>query len=70
MRYAISARHRLAITLRFLASGDSFRSLEFLSRVSRKTISKFMPEVLKSIYESLQPTHMKVKIYKFYKPRN
>lgn len=56
MREAISARVRLAITLRFLASGDSYRSLEYMSRVSYKTISKFVPEVLEAIWNAIQPT--------------
>lgn len=60
MRFAISSRVRLAITLRFIGSGDSYRSLEFLSRVSRKTISKFVPEVLEAIVEALQSEQLKV----------
>lgn len=60
MRCAISSKVRLAITLRYIASGDSFRSLEFLTRVSRKTIRYFVPEVLKAIYEALQPIYLKV----------
>nr|XP_029720858.1 protein ALP1-like [Aedes albopictus] len=59
-RLAITARVRLALTLRFIATGDSYRSLEFLSRVSRKTISKFVPEVLNAIYDSLHSTHLKM----------
>ncbi|KAI8116318.1 putative nuclease HARBI1 [Lucilia cuprina] len=58
MRCAISPRIRLAITLRYLASGDSFRSLEFLSHVSRKTISQFVPEVLNAIVECLQSKYL------------
>ncbi|XP_046398163.1 uncharacterized protein LOC124164969 [Ischnura elegans] len=45
MRQAISSKVRLAICLRFLATGDSFRSLEFLSRVSRSTIACLVPEI-------------------------
>ncbi|XP_065356336.1 uncharacterized protein LOC135950730 [Calliphora vicina] len=59
MRTSISSRIRLAITLRFLATGDSYRSLEYLSRVSRKTISKFVPEVLEAIVEALRHDHLK-----------
>lgn len=60
MRQAIPARTRLAITLRFIATGDSYRSLEFLTRVSRKTIGNIVPETLNAIYESLQPQYLKV----------
>lgn len=44
-REAIPAKIRLAITLRFLASGDSFESLHFLFKVSSSIISRIMPEV-------------------------
>lgn len=60
MRFAISSRVRLAITLRFIGTGDSYRSLEFLSRVSRKIIGQFVPEVLEAIIEALQDECLKV----------
>lgn len=67
MRQAITAKTKLAITLRYLASGDSYRSLEYLTRVSRKTILKFIPEVLQAIYDALQPNYLKVRQH-FRKP--
>lgn len=54
MRAAISARTKLEITLRFLASGDSYHSLMYLFRVPSNTISLFIPEVLRAIYTVLQ----------------
>ena len=39
MRSPISPSERLALTLRFLATGETFRSLEFQFRVSRTAIS-------------------------------
>lgn len=60
MRFAITSRVRLAITLRFIATGDSYRSLEFLSRISRKTISVIVPEVLQAIIDGLQEEYLKV----------
>jgi hypothetical protein len=54
MRECISAHMKLQITLRYLAAGDSFGSLEALYRVPRTTISKFLPEVLNAIYLSLE----------------
>lgn len=63
MRYAITARVRLAITLRYIATGDSYRSLEFLSHISRKTISKFVPEVLNAIVDALQCEYLKVRVF-------
>ncbi|KAI8437467.1 hypothetical protein MSG28_011789 [Choristoneura fumiferana] len=59
MRLAISVEERLAITLRFLAS-DSYRSLSYLFRVPRQTISKIIPECCEAIYRFLKEDYMKV----------
>ena len=42
---------KLVITLRFLATGDSYHSLEYSFRVAHNTIAKFVPEVCNAIYE-------------------
>lgn len=55
MRMAIPTATKLEITLRFLATGDSFKSLEYLFRVPECTISLFVPEVLAAICEVLRP---------------
>ena len=39
MRKAICPKQRLALTLRFLVTGESFRSLEYQFRISRKAVS-------------------------------
>ncbi|KAJ8942099.1 hypothetical protein NQ318_013388 [Aromia moschata] len=54
MRSAIPARIKLEITLSYLATGNSFRTLQRLFCVSRAGISKFVPEVCDAIYESLK----------------
>lgn len=54
-RQAIPCKTKLEITLRYLATGDSFRSLVLLFRVPHNSISVFLPEVLSAIYEVLQP---------------
>ena len=54
MREAISCRTKLQITLRYLATGDSLKSLMYLFRVPNNTISCFLPHVLKAIYQVLQ----------------
>lgn len=53
-RKAISAQDKLALTLRFLATGDSFTSLQFLFKISKQAISKFIPAVCQAITNGLK----------------
>jgi len=53
MRSPISPSERLALTLRFLAMGEIFRSLEFQFRVSRTAISYIVLEVCQAILSAL-----------------
>lgn len=55
MRMAIPPKTKLEVTLRYLATGDSFKSLEYLFRVPECTISLFIPEVLTAISQVLEP---------------
>jgi hypothetical protein len=48
-----AASLKLEITLRYLATGDSFSSLAYLFRVPKCTISKFIPVACAAIYEAL-----------------
>ncbi|VEN38050.1 unnamed protein product [Callosobruchus maculatus] len=59
MRESISAEHRLNVTLRFLATGESFRSLMYSTRIHESTISKFIPEVCRAIYKHLKVRYIK-----------
>jgi len=43
MRGAIPSRIKLEVTLSFLATGNSYRNLQHLFRVSKAAISKFIP---------------------------
>ena len=53
MKPAIPARLKFEVTLRFLASGDSFSSLALLLRIAPCIISRFLSETLQSIINAL-----------------
>lgn len=53
-RDAIPVQERLAITLRFLATGDSYRSLSYLFKVAPPTISAIIPVVCDALIDTLQ----------------
>ena len=55
MRPAISSKTKLEVTLRYLATGDSFCSLGLMFQVPHNTIFSFLPDVLAAIYDSLYP---------------
>ncbi|KAJ8926472.1 hypothetical protein NQ314_021158, partial [Rhamnusium bicolor] len=54
MREALPSRLKLQITLRYLATGDTYGTLEALYRVPRCSIGRFVPEVCKAIWEVLE----------------
>lgn len=54
LREAVPARMRFAITLRYLATGDSFQSLHFLFKVSPQLISTIIPEVCAALCKVLE----------------
>lgn len=63
MRDSLPARLKLEVTLSFLATGNNFRSLQHMFRVSRAAISQFIPEVCEAISESLKE-YIKVSSHK------
>ena len=50
-RAPISIGEKLALTIRYLATGESYTSLSCQFRVGRSTISKFLPEVCRAIQD-------------------
>ena len=50
-RAPISVGETLALTIRYLATGESYTSLSCQFRVGRSTISKFLPEVCRAIHD-------------------
>lgn len=53
LRNSISPGERLAITLRFLATGDSYRDLGYSFRIHSSTVGKIIPETCKAIFQVL-----------------
>ena len=51
MRKALTPGLKLAATLRHLASGDKYTTIGYQFRVSKKTVSKFVPEVCQAIHD-------------------
>ena len=49
MRDPVSPGVKLAVTLRHLATGDSYITLQYAFRVASPTIEKFVPEVCHAI---------------------
>jgi hypothetical protein len=54
MRKALEPGLRLAITLRYLATGNSYMSLQYGFRVANNTISKIIPETCEAIIDAFQ----------------
>lgn len=60
MRMSISPENRLTLTLRYLATGENFTSLQYIFRIPQTTISRIIPEVLDAIYKVLVQDFFKV----------
>lgn len=52
MRKPLEVGLKLAVTLRFLATGNSYQSLQYSFRVEASTISKFLPQVCQAIIDA------------------
>jgi hypothetical protein len=50
-RECISPRTRILLTLRYLATGETFQSLQYGFRISVPSISHIVPETVKAIYD-------------------
>ena len=60
MRLPIPAEERLAITLKFLATGETYDLLMCQFRVYGTTIAKIILEVCKAIYQVFMPTCLSI----------
>ncbi|KAG8235043.1 hypothetical protein J437_LFUL017340 [Ladona fulva] len=59
-RVPVSATNRLAVTLRLLASRDSYTSLMYAFQISKQILSEFVPEVCTAITIALR-TYIKAR---------
>ncbi|XP_046145713.1 protein ALP1-like [Osmia bicornis bicornis] len=53
-RLGISVKEKLLVTLRFLATGDSYSSLMYLFKMSKQVISLIIPEVCEALLAGLK----------------
>ncbi|GFN80586.1 tubulin alpha chain [Plakobranchus ocellatus] len=60
---AITPYERLAVTLRYLATGRSYADLKFSTRISAQSLGHIIPETCRAIYETLAPQYLKVRNY-------
>ena len=63
MRESISAEARVEATLRFLCTGCSYTSLQYVTRISKQSLSLIIPETCKAIYEVLKDDYLQVSLY-------
>lgn len=60
MRKALSPHEKLTATLRFLATGRSYKDLEFTTCISKQALSVLIPETCIVIYQVLRKEYLKV----------
>lgn len=60
MRDAISPKEKLAATLRYLATGETYQSTDFQTRLSKSFLCKAIPEVCSAIWDCLKDSYLHV----------
>ena len=60
MRKTITAEERLAVTLRFLAAGNTCSDLAFTFRMHTSTIGGIIPEVCQTLYHGLKSEYLRL----------
>ena len=58
MRTSIALNERLALGIRYLATGKTFQSLSFQFWIGKSTVSQIVMEVCGSIYQVLGRQHL------------
>ena len=59
MRKSIKPGEQCCLFLRYVASGESFRSLEYQFRISRRTISRVISTVARATIHEMQDAYLK-----------
>ena len=59
MRESIPPKLKLAVTIRFLSTGESYKSLQFQYRIHNSTLSLFIPDVCEAIYKRMKEKYLK-----------
>ena len=62
MREPIPPRLKLAATIRFLSTWESYKSVQFQFRTHNSTLSLFVPEACQAIFNRLKEKYMKVTV--------
>jgi hypothetical protein len=60
MRKAVNADERLFVTLRYLATGNSYEDLKFSPAISLQLLGRIIPETCIAIDEELASRYMNV----------
>ena len=60
MRDSVPPEIQLAITIRFLATGNSYRDLSMGFRVHQSTMGNFVPNVFQAIYKRMKDQYFQV----------
>ncbi|XP_039290475.1 uncharacterized protein LOC120352702 [Nilaparvata lugens] len=55
---SISSEEKLSVCLRYLATGDMFKTIAMSYRMGKRTVSSIVSQVCKAIWRHLQPVHM------------
>ena len=59
MRESIKPAEQVCVFLRYVASGETFRSLEYQFRISRRSIARIVDRVAEAIIEEMQEEYLK-----------
>ena len=59
MRSSVRPEERLAVALRYVATGETFKPLEYSFRISRTLISSIVIECCEALYDTIRSEYLK-----------